>query len=96
MNKVRLIARLVPAEGKRDELRSALRAMLAPTQVESGCELYELNEAANNGPFYFYEQWESQGALDDHMQTAHFQQLKQQLDGLLREPLELSLITKVE
>jgi quinol monooxygenase YgiN len=48
--------------------------MLNPTRAEQGCRLYELYEPNNRGLFYFYEEWESQDALDRHTETPHYKQ----------------------
>jgi quinol monooxygenase YgiN len=49
--------------------------MLTPTRAEQGCRLYELYESNNRG--LFYEEWESQDALDRHTETPHYKQLAQ-------------------
>jgi quinol monooxygenase YgiN len=95
MSEVRVIARAVAREGKREELRKVLAAMLAPTQAEPGCLVYDLYESDQRGRFYFYERWESQAALADHAASVHFRNLQGQLEGLLDGSLEVNILEQV-
>lgn len=95
MTEVRAIARSVARKGKEDQLRALLRGMLIPTRAESGCKSYELYESDSTGRFYFYETWESQAALDEHVATPHFKHLEQTIDELLNEPFEVNILNRV-
>jgi quinol monooxygenase YgiN len=95
MAEVLLIAKFVARAGAEDRLRALLQGMLAPTHLEPGCELYELYETDTRGRFYFYERWESQGALDQHMATPHFKRLKQAGGELVTEPFEINFLKKI-
>src|ERR1700723_1729585 len=95
MAEVRVIARSAARNGKENQLRALLRAMLAPTRAESGCKLYELYESDSPGRFYFYEIWESQTALDQHAASADFRRLEQSLGELLQEPFEINILERV-
>jgi quinol monooxygenase YgiN len=75
MVEVRVIAGSVARTGKEDQLRVLLQGMLIPPRAESGCKLYELYESDSRGRFYFFEEWESQAALDQHVATPHFKHL---------------------
>ena len=77
MAEVRVIARSVALKGKEDQFRALLRGMLIPTRAEPGCKLYELYESDSGGRFYFYEEWESQAELNQHVATPHFKHLEQ-------------------
>jgi quinol monooxygenase YgiN len=89
---VRVIARSVARKGKEDQLRALLQGMLTPTRAESGCKLYELYESDSRGRFYFYEEWESQAALDRHVATPHFKHLEQSVRELVTEPFEVNIL----
>ncbi len=95
MAQVRLIARLVAKQDKREELRKVLHRMLAPTHAEAGNVFYELFESHEGGRFFFNELWQSQDALDRHMATAHFRQFEAESRDLLAEPIELNLLTEI-
>ncbi len=92
MAEVRVIARSVALKGKEDQLRALLQGMLIPTRAEPGCELYELYESDSRGRFYFYEEWESQAALDQHVATPHFKHLEQSVGELVTEPFEVNIL----
>lgn len=96
MSEVRVIARSVARRGKENQLRELLRGMLVPTRAESGCKLYELYESDSNGRFYFYEIWESQAALDQHVASPHFMGLEQTLGELVQEPFEVSIVKSIQ
>ena len=95
MDEVRVIARCVAREGKKDQVRTLLQGMLTPTRAEPGCRLYELYESSSGGRFYFYETWESQAALDQHVATAHFKHLEQNIGELVAEPFEVNILTRI-
>jgi quinol monooxygenase YgiN len=88
MPKVELIVPAIAAEDKASELSVELRAMLAPTHAEAGCEFYRLYESERTGHFFFHELWESEEALDAHRKTPHFVHMKQATQNLLAKPLE--------
>jgi quinol monooxygenase YgiN len=95
MAKVHVIARFVAREEKESQLRALLQGMLTPTRAESGCESYELYESDSRGRFYLNETWESQAALDRHMATLHFEQLKKTGAELVREPFEVNIVREI-
>jgi quinol monooxygenase YgiN len=92
MAEVRVIARSVACKGKENQLRALLQGMLTPTRAEPGCKLYELYESDARGRFYFYEEWESQAALDQHVSTPHFKQLEQRIRELVAERFEVDIL----
>ena len=95
MDEVRVIARCVAREGKKDQVRALLQGMLTPTRAEPGCRLYELYESNTGGRFYFYETWESQSALDQHTATPHFKHLEQSIGELVVGPFEVNILTRI-
>jgi quinol monooxygenase YgiN len=95
MDEIRVIARALARSGKEEQLRNALVGMLAPTRAEQGCRLYELYESNNRGLFYFYEEWESQDALDRHTTTPHYKQLTQNIRDLLEGTFEVTLLNSL-
>lgn len=58
-------------------------------RVEDRGHLYESH---NNGLFYFYEEWESQDALDCHTKTSHYKQLTQNVRDLLEGVFEVNIL----
>jgi quinol monooxygenase YgiN len=96
MAEVRVIARAVARKGKADQLKALLQGMLAPTQAEPGCRLYELYESGERGRFYFYELWESQAALEHHAASSHYKHLELVVGDLLEEPFEVNILKEVQ
>ncbi len=96
MAEVRVIARAVAREGKTAELKTLLRGLVAPTRTEEGCKFYELFESNIPGLFYFNELWQSQEHLDAHAASAHFTEILGKAKPLLREPMEVNFIKKIE
>jgi quinol monooxygenase YgiN len=95
MNEIRVIARALARAGKEDQLRNILVAMLTPTRAEQGCRLYELYESSNRGLYYFYEKWESQDALERHIETPHYKQLAQDVRDLLESAFEVNVLDRI-
>ena len=95
MKKIRVIARALARAGKEEQLRNALLEMLAPTRAEQGCRLYELYESRSKGLFYFYEECESQDALDRHTKTLHYKQLGHNVRDLLEGIFEVHVLNSL-
>lgn len=96
-NILSIIAVLKAKEGKRDNLKSALQALIAPTRQEPGCldyTLFQLQETPD--VFYMRESWKGQEALDVHIALPHFQVFVKQMDDLLAEPLQLVRLNVIE
>ena len=95
MAEVRVIAKFVARKGKENQLRSLMQGTLTPTRAEAGCKLYELYESDTKGRFFYYERWASQAALDQHIATPHFRQLKETGAELVAEPFEINLLSEI-
>lgn len=96
-NTLSIIAELKAKEGKRDDLKSALQALISPTRQEAGCLDYALFQLQDSPDvFYMRESWKGQEALDSHIALPHFQAFVQQMESLLAEPLKLIRLNAVE
>jgi quinol monooxygenase YgiN len=95
MPKVELIVHATAAEGKVDELRKELTAMLAPTHAEEGCEFYRLFESSRTGHFFLYELWSSAEALEAHRRTPHLLRLKSLTTSIMERPLDGYTVTEI-
>lgn len=81
---VRVVARLIARADGVEEVRAALIALVAPSRRESGCISYELfQNRAVETDFTVLEQWETDAALDAHLETAHFREAASKLQGIL-------------
>lgn len=71
---LRVLARISALPGKEDELRSLLLGLVEPTRSEPGCIRYELLQSQQvSTEFVFVEEWESEAAEGQHLQSAHIQ-----------------------
>ena len=92
----RIAAFLYAAPGQEDAVREASLACVAPTRAEPGNAMYVLHhDTQNPSLFVFIEHWQSQQAIDHHMQTPHFKTLAQALEGKLAKPLEIHVLAPV-
>lgn len=62
-----MFATLKAQPGKRDELKAVFTEMFAVSESEPGTQAYNLIEGDDPDTLYFYEQYESQEAMDSHM-----------------------------
>ena len=89
--KISVIAELRAKSGHEDAMRSALEALVAPSQKEPGCLKYNVYESKYyTGDFFTYEEWESEAALDQHLAGA-----KDKLNAakaMLREDLRITVL----
>ena len=82
---------------KVDEFLAIAKELVEKTNsLDPGCIKYELCKDLDN-PLHFIvlEEWESQSALDDHMQATHFTDLVPKLGEQTTTPIELTLLEKV-
>lgn len=60
--------------GREQDLKRELTALVSPTRKETGCINYFLHhDPKDPAKFMFYERFQSQDALDAHVQSEHFQ-----------------------
>ena len=70
---VKLIARIDAKPGQEQLLADALSELAGPSRAEAGCVQYDVCRSRENpGALIVLEEWESQAALDAHMETPHF------------------------
>ncbi|MBI9111907.1 putative quinol monooxygenase [Maridesulfovibrio ferrireducens] len=84
-----LTAALQAKKGKETEVEQILVHMVSETAQEKGALEYRLHKSKNNdGSFLFYEKYSGQTAFENHVASAHYKQLGEQLGGLLaKEPI---------
>jgi quinol monooxygenase YgiN len=94
--KVTVYARFKAKEGKTEEVKQALLALVDPTRREEGCVSYDLHQSDDDpSQFMFYETWESKQAIDSHMQTPHVSAVVARVDELVEQPFEISTWEKL-
>jgi quinol monooxygenase YgiN len=90
-----VVAKVVAKPDTIEAVASQLMKLIAPTRQEQGCIEYTLHRD-NQDPaiFIFYETWESQAALEQHMNSGHFKAYIGAVDGMI-EDKAVHLMTKV-
>lgn len=74
------------AEGKTEQLRAALEALIDPTTQEEGYVTYDLHQGVEDSRFFtFYENWLSSEHLDAHLGAPHLVEFANKMDGLIDE-----------
>ncbi|WP_295700894.1 putative quinol monooxygenase [Lapillicoccus sp.] len=79
-----VVAYMRAAEGKTEELRAALEALIEPTSREEGYVNYDLHQGVEDPSFFtFYENWLSGEHLDAHLATPHLVEFADRAGDLL-------------
>jgi quinol monooxygenase YgiN len=90
-------ANAVVKEGMQQKFAEAAAYCVTETNKEAGCISYRLvNDCADSRLFTFVEEWETQAALDAHMQTAHFKALGPAIKDLLDKPFNADVFEAVK
>ena len=96
MPKVTVVAKLKAKKGLEEKVKQELLQMVAETRKENGCLNYDLHvDHEDDGTFLFYENWESQNALDSHFKTPHFVRLHGMSEELFASPAEIKIMKMV-
>lgn len=96
MSKISLIAKLTAAEGKADELKEALSAMIVAADEEPGLEIYSVHaDTSDASVFYFFELYTDQAALDVHGKGEKLKAAMGALGGLLGGRPEITMLSPI-
>lgn len=89
-----VVATVVPAPGRDEDVHAALvKAVTATHEQDAGCLLYAIHRSTRGKEgFVMIEKWESAEALRSHAAGEAFRELSASLDGLLAEPLGVTLM----
>ena len=84
MSAVPVVAVVVAKAGSAEVVREALTVLARASRNGEACVSYDVHEsAATPGTFVTIECWRSEGDLDSHLQSEHFQQAVQATTGHL-------------
>ena len=87
---VHVVARFLAKPGQEAALKSVLTNLVPPTRREIGCYQYDLLvETSDPKQLCFVERWESERALDRHLETAHVKTALERAEGMLDSPPEI-------
>ena len=93
---IRVVAHVTARPDTIDQIREALLTLIDPTRAETGCVAYELlQDSSDPTKFAFVEEWESDAALDAHMETEHFQAAVARATEFLGAPPDIRRYTVV-
>lgn len=90
-DRISVVAQIRAKSGHEDEVRSMAEKLVAPSQKEAGCLIYQILEDKHYpGSFFTYEEWESEEALEEHLRVNKTGLNK--LKALLREDLRINIL----
>lgn len=90
MSELTIIARVKAKQGKEKELEQAWLKAAGLSRKETGCLGYVLHRSlADPTLFVSVEKWASKEANDEHMASAHIQELLRHVPLLLAVPPEI-------
>ncbi len=94
MSKISLIAKLTAAEGKTDELETALANLIEASKEEAGLEIYSAHRGDDN-IYWFFELYTDGDALGVHGQGDAMKAAMGAMGGLLAAAPEISICAPV-
>jgi quinol monooxygenase YgiN len=93
---VTVIAHMRAKQGKEQDLRDALEALIPPTSQEEGYINYDLHQGIEDPSlFYLYENWETVDTHETHMHTPHLDDFAGRLDDLLDGSLTVVRVRRI-
>ena len=93
-NKVSLIAKITAQSDKVEEMKEALKTLMAATDEESGLEIYAAHADANDpAVFWFYELYTDNDALGAHGQGERMKAAMGTMGALLDGAPEIHMVT---
>lgn len=95
MSELTLIATVVANSDAVDAVKMILEKLVEPTRKEEGCEEYNFHQSNDDAAtFVFYERWSSEAHLQRHIESAHFVECQQALDGKVA-PMQLQKLSRL-
>jgi len=89
-----VVATFRAREGREQELRSTLQGLVPVTREEPGFVQYDLHVAEDDpASFLFYERWESDEALQEHLSSPHIGSVFALVGELCDEPPSIARYT---
>ena len=99
MSKIIVLASFYPKNGKSNEVKETIRAMVNPTRSEKGNEIYNFYEVKNDNDkeisFHLFEIYKDSAALDFHRNTSHYKNYRSKITDLLDRPIEVKVLTSI-
>ena len=100
MSKVVILASFYPKNEKKNEVKEIILAMVNPTRLEEGNEIYNFYEVKNddgkNISFHLFEIYKNPAALDFHKNTSHYKNYRSKIADLLDRPIEVKVLKPID
>ena len=94
--KITVLARIRAKNGMEEKIKQDCTALIEPTRSEAGCISYDFHvNTEDKCSFMFYENWVSKKTLDEHLQKTHLQAFVSKAEGLLAEPMDITIWEKL-
>lgn len=95
MSVITVVATIIAKIGHEAAVEKVLLELIPPSRKDPGFIQYDLHrDLKNPAVFIFYENWESQELLNQHLTSPHLVALEGKLTGLL-EKMEINLLEKI-
>ncbi|WP_144393896.1 putative quinol monooxygenase [Pleionea sediminis] len=95
MKTLTCIAKITAKEAHKETVLSELTKIISPTLEEKGCINYDMHtDNDKDNTFIFYENWESELDLNNHMESEHIKQCFEVIGDML-DSVEISKLSKV-
>jgi len=100
MSKIVVLASFYPKNGKNNEVKETILAMVDPTRSEEGNEIYNFYEEKNDEgkifSFHLFEVYKNSAALDFHRNTSHYKNYRSKVIDLLDRPIEVKVLNSID
>ena len=100
MSKIVILASFYPKNERESEVKKIIQAMVRPTRLEEGNEIYNFYEVKNNDgkniSFHLFEVYKDPAALDFHKNTSHYKNYRSKIVDLLDRPIEVKVLTSID
>ena len=100
MSKITVLVSFYPKNEKNNEVKEIILAMVDPTRLEEGNEIYNFYEIKNddgkNISFHLFEVYKDIAALDFHRNTSHYKNYRSKILDLLDRPIEAKVLTSID
>ncbi|MED2973809.1 Quinol monooxygenase YgiN [Bacillus sp. OV194] len=84
MSPIAVSATLTAKPGREEEAQNVLLEVLKHSRNEEGCLHYNLHQSQDDPKvFMLYELWKDQNAIDSHIESAHYQTYRTNIEPLI-------------
>ena len=100
MSKKIVFASFYPKNGRNNEVKEIIQAMVDPTRAEEGNDTYDFYEVKKenhtNTSFHLFEIYKDSVALDFHRSTPHYKNYRSKIVDLLEKPIEVKVLASID